>query len=888
MLIAGRDVRGKQGGRIFLEESAKAMAVDPPNSFVGRQMGVYQIRSMLGAGGMGEVYLAKDTRLGRDVAIKILPEIFADNPDRLARFEREARVLASLNHPNIAAIYGLEEFFGQQFLVMELVDGETLAQRIKRTGPATPEDALDLAYQIAEGLEAAHLKGVTHRDVKPANVKVTPEGRVKILDFGLAKAIWGAGTDQDVSQIPTVTELGTERGRIMGTPSYMSPEQACGKPVDQRTDIWAFGCLLFELLASTKAFRGETSPETLAAILERDPRWEALPAATPARLRDLLRRCLQKDAELRFQNMRGVRLEIEAIRAKREGWRLTRLQAVAVAAVLLAAFLAILAGPNLLRRWRALGLPKQKLVVVLPFRNIGGDTSQQAFCDGLTEVLTSALTRLSGLSVIAPSESRRLESAKQARQEFGVNLVIYGSVLRRGDAVRLTVSLIDAESQRQVATTPIDWPLSRLADLESTALRQVADLLNVVLSRESRDLLAGGSSQTADAYDAYLQGRGFLYQYDTAGNMDRARQQFEEATRLDSGFAAAYAGLAETYSRIFRARRETNVLPLARAAAERAVALNTRFAGAHLALGAVLADLNQPDDAVRELEAALKLDSLDPAAYLELARVQRAQRKYPEAEQTFLRAIAARPDDWQSYSQLAVFYSSQQRDADAEKFFRKVTELAPDGPTGYRNLGATLFRLGRNSEAEVMMRKSVALRPTVPAYSNLGALMMFLGRYSDAVRAMEEATKLAPDAAPNNYLVWGNLGDAYWLSKASPEKSRAAWTKAAQIGERQLTGKPADSDLLSLLALYQAKLDNPVEAKARAAQALAFSPESAVVHYQASLAYTLIGDKERGFAELKAAIERGYSKSEIRAAPELATLRSDPKFESITKRDAGR
>jgi Flp pilus assembly protein TadD len=268
--------------------------------------------------------------------------------------------------------------------------------------------------------------------------------------------------------------------------------------------------------------------------------------------------------------------------------------------------------------------------------------------------------------------------------------------------------------------------------------------------------------------------------------------------------------------------------------------------------------------------------------------LQRAQRKFPEAEQTYQRAIAARHDDWQSYSQLAIFYSSQQRDSDAERFFRKVTQLAPDGPIGYRNLGATLVRLGRNPEAEVMMKKSLSLRPTVQAYSNLGTLMMFLGRYPDAVQAMEEATKLAIVETPNNYLVWGNLGDAYWLSKSSPEKSRAAWTKAAQIGEHQLSGTPADAELLGLLAKYQAKLGNPAESKTRATQALKYAPESAMVHYQASLAHTLLGEKEQGFAELKAAIERGYSISEIRVAPELATLRSDPKFDGIIKRDTGR
>ena|SRR5690242_11107283 len=855
---------------------------------VGQRLGFYEILAPIGAGGMGEVYRALDHKLGRNVAIKVLPEIFANNQQRLARFQREARVLASLNHPNIASIYGFEEFSGKQFLVMELVEGETLAERVKRSGALPPEEALEICGQVAEGLEAAHLKGVTHRDVKPANVKITPEGRVKVLDFGLAKAIWSATAELDPSQIATATDLGSEQGDIIGTTFYMSPEQARGKVVDQRADVWAFGCVLFELLTGRKAFRGETFSDTMAAILDREPAWQTLPSAVPAKIKDLLHRCLQKDTNLRIQKMREVVAEIKEIRAGGTVRKWTRRQFVGATVLVLAVFTAVFGGPEMARRWRGFWLPRQKVVAVLPFRNIGGDANQQAFCDGLTEILTSALTRLGGISVIAATESRRLESATQARREYGVNLVVYGSVQRRGDIVRMTVILIDAESQRQLATRPIDWPISRIEDLENGALRQVADLLNVVLSEESQNLLAGGASQTASAYDAYLQGRGFLYRYDVAGNTDRARQRFEEAIRLDSQFAAAFAGLAETYTRIYRNLKRAEDLQLARAAAERAVMLNPQFANAHLALGAVFVDSNEPEEAARELETALTLDSLDPVAYLELAGLRRSQRKFREAEQTYLRAITARPDDWQSYSRLAVFYFSQQRDADAERMFRKVIELSPDSPIGYRNLGATLVRLGRNREAEQMMRKSLALRPTVQGYNNLGTLLMFMSRYAEAVRVMEEAAQLAPTESPNNYLLWGNLGDAYWLSKGDPEKSKEAWRKAVQAGEHQLSGSAADAELLSLLAKYQAKLNSPTESLARLSQALSYAHDSAVVHYQASLTYTLLGNRELGLAELTAAAKLGYSVSEIRVAPELAPLRSDPRFESILKSAGGR
>lgn len=292
-----------------LEVAAGMFSGDPGRSLVGSRVGSYQVISVLGVGGMGEVYQAHDTKLGRDVAIKVVPSAFANDPERLARFEREARMLASLNHPYIATIHGLEQTDGVQYLVMELVPGETLAERLSG-GPLRIEEALRIAGQIAEALEAAHERGVIHRDLKPANVKVSPEGRVKVLDFGLAKAFSGDGRG-NASDAPPRSSTLTEEGRILGTPAYMSPEQARGKSLDRRTDIWAFGCVLYEMLTAQQAFRGETLSDTIAAVLERESDWRALPPATPAIIRDLLRRCLQKDPQRRLHDAADARIEIE-------------------------------------------------------------------------------------------------------------------------------------------------------------------------------------------------------------------------------------------------------------------------------------------------------------------------------------------------------------------------------------------------------------------------------------------------------------------------------------------------------------------------------------------------------------------------------------------------
>ena len=277
---------------------------------IGTKLAHYEITSHLGSGGMGDVYQATDAKLGRSVAVKFLPDAFARDADRLARFEREARVLASLNHPNVAAIYGLEDSDGKKFLVMELVPGETLAERITR-GPVPVEDALRIAKQMAEALEAAHEKGIIHRDLKPANIKVTSEGKIKVLDFGLAKAYEQDAATADLSHSPTMMTGGSMPGMILGTAAYMSPEQAKGRAVDKRTDIFACGCVLYEMLTGQRAFPGDDVADILGAVLRSEPDWTRLPASVPPRVRELLRLCLEKNAKNRRSDATDVRLDIE-------------------------------------------------------------------------------------------------------------------------------------------------------------------------------------------------------------------------------------------------------------------------------------------------------------------------------------------------------------------------------------------------------------------------------------------------------------------------------------------------------------------------------------------------------------------------------------------------
>jgi Tol biopolymer transport system component len=376
----------------------------------GTRLGSYELVALIGAGGMGEVYRARDTKLARDVAIKVLPANFVNDPERLSRFQREARMLAALNHANIATIYGLEQFGSVTCLVMELVSGETLAERVK-AGPLPMEEALKIAVQIAEALEAAHEKSIIHRDLKPANVKVTPEGKVKVLDFGLAKAFEGDAANEDIGNSPTLSRAATMQGVILGTAAYMSPEQARGKAVDKRTDIWAFGCVLYELLCGHAAFDGEDVTEILAAVVKTEPDWSRLPEATPPAIRVLLRRCLRKDRRQRLQDATGVRIEIEdaltapanagtapAVPAPR-GWRERLAWAAAGTFALIAMAFAIgfvLRAPK----------PPQPMPAVRLNAEIGVDASLDTSL-GSSVILSPDGTRLA-LVAIGADEKRRI------------------------------------------------------------------------------------------------------------------------------------------------------------------------------------------------------------------------------------------------------------------------------------------------------------------------------------------------------------------------------------------------------------------------------------------------------------------------------------------------
>ncbi|HEY6548321.1 MAG TPA: protein kinase [Vicinamibacteria bacterium] len=607
------------------------MALNP-----GERLGAFEVVSSLGVGGMGEVYLARDSRLGREVAVKVLPADVSRDAERLARFHREARVLASLNHPGIAALYGLEEAGGTPYLVMELVPGETLAERLSR-GALPVGEALQVCRQVAEALEAAHAKGVVHRDLKPANIKVTPDGRVKVLDFGLAKAFRGEPSASDPLESPTLTKAATREGVALGTPAYMSPEQARGQTLDKRTDVWSFGCLLYETLTGHRAFIGPTTSDTLVSVLEREPDWGALPRTTPPAVHSLVYRCTRKDREQRLHDIADARIELdEALRGGVSGGSAavpaqTEFRPRPWRRAALAAPLLVLAAGYLLYAWRS---PRQRAspetlsLAVLPFHVVDDPDSKGDLGLGLADDVITHLANLEGLRV-RPTRSVLSHrgpavDVQQAGRALQADSVLSGTVRKTSTGFRVSVQLVRVADGSSYWGDSYDVATEELPGLKDRITEKVTDALGIRPTGPEKARIYGRYTANAAAYEAYLRGRAHLVR-STEEGMAAAAEAFDDALRMDPRYALAHAGLAmasaEMHLRFASAGEVQAWGEAARTQAQRALALDPNLAEVHQALAAVYGKTDfEWDKTIEESHRALELNPRLELPYSFLAR----------------------------------------------------------------------------------------------------------------------------------------------------------------------------------------------------------------------------------------------------------------------------
>lgn len=878
---------------------------------IGATVSHYRVSAKIGEGGMGAVYLAEDTRLRRRVALKFLASDALGTLEERARLVREAQAAAALDHPSICTVYEVDESAGQTFIVMAFVPGESLSARIAR-GPLDPVDAVTIGRQIAEGLANAHAAGVIHRDVKPGNVMLTPQGQVKITDFGLATL--------------SGTERLTRSGATLGTAAYMSPEQAQGEPVDARTDIWSLGVVLFEMITASLPFLAETEPALLYAICHRQPRAVAsLCSGVPQALAAIVERCLEKDPGRRFASMAEVaealrRLERpwdeNTLRVARPrpwaGWRLgrpprARLDARAagvlpgdrtqpvlrrralplIAVALATAALATIAVLWLQGTWpTTASLPERKHLAVLAFANVGGDAENQAFCDGLVETLSSRLTQLEeesgSLWVVPASEVRRsgVAATRDAQQAFGIQLAITGSVQREAQRVRLTLNLVQAKTQRQLRSRVIDSALSDVSALQDRVVLEVAGMLDVAIPPDRALIVSAGGTTVPQAYELYLSGRGHLQRYERHESVDRAIDDLSAAIAADGDYALAHAALGEAYWRKYDLTKDAGWVSQATAACGRALDLSPELAAVHLTLGVIRAGTGHPEQAVVDLQRALEVEPLNGDALRELAGAYEMQGHLAQAEETYRRALTLRPDCWSVYNNLGRFYFRQGRYADAEAQFTQVLALTPDNAQGYSSLGGVYVLQGRWRQAHEMFARSLEIKPTYFAYANLGTLYFQEERFLDAARMFERAVAFEDQA---DHRTWGNLGGSYYRL-GEHEKSQASYRRAAEIAEGQHGVNPRNAELLCLLAGYYEMLADTLRARPLLEEAVRLAPDDVEVLFQAGHTYEKLGARELALNCVGAALERGYPLEKIERAQGLEALRADPRFAELRRR----
>ena len=866
---------------------------------VGRIVAHYEILEKLGEGGMGVVYRARDTRLGRLVALKALPAPDALNSRRRARFVLEAKAASALNHPNIITVYGIENFEGVDYIAMEYVQGEMLLRLIGPRGMRTP-DALNYSIQIAAGLAAAHAAGIVHRDIKPSNVMVTKSGLIKILDFGVAR-IQARGRDAQERTWTIPPEAFTQPGALVGSAPYMAPEQIQEKEADQRADLFSFGVLLYQMLTGERPFQGSSEMEVMFNIVH-----APAPAVTekrpdvPLRLAAILETALEKDPERRYQHADDVlrdlqmltrewesgitvtqpalvRLQIDLAKTapeKKAFWKRPWMWAAAGVLAVVTALAVWQAAPRWFTR-----VPAEKRIAVLPFRNVGNAPENQALCDGLMEALTSELTELEQfqgtLWVVPSTEVRReqLSSAEGARRALGANLVIVGSVQRDAQQVYLTASVVDAKTLRQLSSRSFRRDLAEFADLQESVVREIARMLELHLGSNESQVLATRETKAAGAYDFYLQAQGYL-QRRSVEDLDHAIDLLNRAVAQDPNYVLASAGLGEAYWKKYRLTNDTQWVEPAERNCDRALALNDRVAAVHVTQGIVQEGTGRHEEAVRSFRRALALDPINASAYSELGNAYEAMGKLEEAEATFKKAAQLRPNDFTSMNDLGLFYYRRGRYQDAAPIIRRITQLVPDNSSGYTNLGAVYWMDGKYAEAAASYEQSLALRPTASAYSSLGTVYFFLDRCAEAVPLMEKATELLP----RNDQVWSNLGDVYACSPNGRDKAAEAYRRAAQLGQERLTVNPQDAETVSRVALYAARLGDTIDAIAKTKQAAKLAPSSRSVAWHATLAYELAGQRDLALEALKAALRAGQPAQEVEHEPTLKKLRTDVRY----------
>ena len=861
---------------------------------IGDAIAHYKILRKLGKGGMGEVFLARDEKLGRKVALKVLPPQAAGNQERLERFRREAKAVAALNHPNIVTIYSVEEVDGLHFLTMEYVEGRTLSDAVPDSGLHL-QRFFEIGIALSDALSKAHEKGIIHRDLKPRNVMVDQDGRIRVLDFGLAKLLPTKaldGTDPDSTE---PTEVLTGEGKVVGTTPYMSPEQLRGRPLDARSDIFSLGILLYWMSTGSHPFGRDTSVDVISAILTANPPpVTEIKEGIPRHLARVIRHCLEKEPSQRFQTALDVRNELVGLREEVSGGTAPvssaslfpaeprKRQNLWMSFAAIAALLFVAVGGFLWWRNRAPQPQDLRTLAVLPFANLTGDLENDHLGEVFSSGLMYKLSNLYGVQMVGRSEVARLSEEQVGASEIGERLhvgsVVEGEILDEAGRQRVVVRLTDTATGYVLWSEPYTAKPSELQWLQEDVARDLEALLSIPLSPKERHRLAEDPAALTRAYAHYVRGQGFLDQADNPSGPESAADNFRQAIRLHPAFAVARAGLSEALWQIYHRDLEPEDLEQSEEQARLALEQDPDLPAAHVALARVLRDTGQVSASIEALEEALSGHPNPDHAYRELADSYERIGELEEAERYLRTATALNEADWLNWNWLGALLAKLGRYDEARDAFQHAVDVAPDHI--YRpleNLG-TIYLFEADYEAAIETYERIPEPiPYALLASNMATAYFFQGDMDKAVEYFAMAVELDPMEAE----LRRNYGDVL-LRLGDAAAAESEYRRAIALMDAELVVNPGNSDLQRRHAMYSAKAGDCELAVREAVTLQGGQPRTAFSAHDFAYVFALCGDRDLALGAVREAIDLGISPELLGQEDEFASLQDDPEFKALT------
>ena len=840
----------------------------------------FEIVRHLGTGGMGEVYEAIDLQLGR-VALKTIRSSMTGTTEQLSRFKKEVQLARKVSNSHVCRIHDLHlsqssaQGPRRAFLTMELLEGVTLADRIRENGPLPWREVKTLAIELCEGLHSIHNAGIVHRDLKGRNIMLASRnGRpcAVLMDFGIAH-------EQSQRTGDTSTAL-TGNGAIIGTPAYMAPEQFEGSDVSPATDVYALGLVLYEALTGKRPFVEDAGPCT--GKTRRLVRASAVKHGVPRRIDRVIARCLEYDPKRRYPSANAVEQELRGSTLVSWVRQKPLLAAASAAGVALLMFCSLLI-PAVGERARGIFLSsREKHIAVLPFEVVGGTSETQALGDGLMDSLAGKLSNLDAVNktlwVVPAREvrSRKVNDPKSALREFGATIVIEGSFERSNEVAHLRLSLIDPAKTREIGFIDLQDRVGDLAGLVDEAVIRAGRLMNISVDAP-REQVASGPAGGA-AYEDYLAGVGYFARFDKPGNIDLAIAALQKAVAKDPRFALGLARLAQVYTMKYRFDSNQEWLQRAEEYCRQAAELNDNLPSTYVALASVHQLTGRHEMAVEEYQHAIDLDPRDAEAVSGLANSYLKLGRTSDAEAEYTKAASLRPEEWQGYNTLGNFYDDLGQHNEAIAQYLHALELTPDNAGVYENLGIAYSNSddpNTVAKAEWALKKSIEISPSYLAYENLAFLYAGEHRFQESI----DAGKLASHLNENDFNVWANLTAAYeWVRDTV--NADAARARAIKILERDLRIDPENAEAQATLAALLAKTGARDKSLSGIHISLAFSPNSGYVLGQVADAYELLGDRKSAIICLRKALAHGLSKLQIMEDPEIQPVLQDPHFKT--------